>query len=90
VIEGRYFTSNKKFRLGDDRQKVLDTYGSPHESVSTGDIEILGWEFIGDQIENNDEDLKGRPLAKDSYGHEIRMFFRNKKLIEVILHNYIP
>lgn len=90
ISNGRYFITNKGIKLGDDMQKALDTYGRPHQLTRAGDIEILDWEYIGDQIYNGEQDLRGRPLAKDSYGHQVRMFFRNKKLIAYILHNDIP
>jgi len=35
-------------------------------------------------------DLKGKPLAEHSFGHILTMFFREDKLIGIILENEIP
>lgn len=89
-INSTYFITDKGFRLGDTKQKTIDTYGSPDKiSISNG-IEKFEWSFIGDTFYNGKIDLKGKPLAKDSFGHQIVMYFRNGKLIGQILHNDIP
>jgi hypothetical protein len=39
-------------------------------------VEILEWSFVGDQLYNGKDDLKGKPLAEDSYGHQVNMHFK--------------
>jgi hypothetical protein len=34
--------------------------------------------------------LNGKPLARNSFGHKINMFFLDNKLIGLILYNEIP
>jgi len=53
-------------------------------------IEKLEWEFIGDMMYNKNIDLKGKPLAKYSFGYQVIMYFKKDKLIGMILYNDIP
>ena len=89
-INSTYFITDKGFRLGDIKQKVIDNYGKPDKSSTSNGIERLEWDFIGDEFYDWKTDLKGKPLAKDSFGHQIVMYFKNNKLIGQILHNDIP
>lgn len=86
----KFFTSDKGFRLGDEKEKALKIYGTPGKRSKEGNTEILEWDFVGDILYDGKSDLKGKPLAKDNYGHEAIMFFRNGKLMAVMLHNDIP
>jgi hypothetical protein len=85
-----YFTSNKGFKLGDKKEKALKIYGKPDKTKKENGVEKCEWDFVGDILYDSKTDLKGKPLAKDNYGHQIIMFFRNNKLIGIILHNDIP
>jgi len=90
-IDSKYFTTYKGFKLGDSKNKALKVYGKP-DSVSTKDgVEKLYWDFFGDvALYDNTFHPAGKPLAKNSFGHQITMFFRNNKLIGLIFHNDIP
>lgn len=89
-INSSYFTTEKGFRLGDAKQKAIETYGKPQKQTTNNGIEKLEWNFIGDQIYEGKVDLKGKPLAKNSFGHNLVMYFKDGKLIGQILHNDIP
>lgn len=89
-INSLFFISTKGFRLGDRKQKAIDTYGKAHKHSNTDEIEKLEWEFVGDQFYDGIADLKGKPLAENSFGHKFIMYFRNDKLIGQILFNEIP
>lgn len=89
-IKSTYFISNNDFRLGDTKQKAIDCYGKPDKQSMNNGIEILEWVFIGEIFYDGKTDLKGKPLAKDSFGHQIIMYFKNEKLIGQILQNDIP
>lgn len=89
-INSTYFITDKGFRLGDTKQKAIDSYGSPDKSSLSNDIEKLEWDFVGDEFYDGKTDLKGKPLAKDSFGHQTVMYFKNGKLIGQILRNDIP
>lgn len=86
-VDSSYFKSNKGFKLGDLRSKAIAEYGQPNLVKYNDGIEMLNWTFIGDMFYDGKQDLKGKPLAKDSYGHQVRMYFKNEKLIGVFLHN---
>ena len=89
-INSSYFITDKGLRLGDTKQKAVETYGNPDKQTITDGIEKLEWLFIGDTSYDGKTDLKGKPLADNSFGHQILMYFRNGKLIGQILHNDIP
>lgn len=89
-INSSYFITDKGFRLGDTKHKAIETYGNPDKQTTTAGIEKLEWLFIGDNSYDSKTDLKGKPLADNSFGHQIIMYFRNGKLIGQILFNDIP
>lgn len=89
-INSSYFITDKNFKLGDTKQKAVETYGKPDKQTVIDAIEKLEWDFIGDEFYNGKTELKGKPLAKDSFGHQVVMYFKNGKLIGQILHNDIP
>jgi hypothetical protein len=89
-ISSSYFITDKGFSLGDTKQKAIDIYGKPDKQSTNVGVEKLEWKFVGDTFYDGKTDLKGKPLAKDSFGHQIVMYFRNGKLIGQILHNDIP
>jgi hypothetical protein len=89
-ISKSYFTTSKGFKLGDSKEKMIEVYGKPDKSGMENGIEKCEWNFIGDTFYNDTIDLKGKPLAKNSFGHQTIMFFRDNKLIGLILHNDIP
>jgi hypothetical protein len=89
-INSKYFITDKGLKLGDNKQKILKLYGQPDKRTTNNGIEKLEWNFVGDILYDGKEDLKGKPLAKDNYGHQAYLFFKNGKLIGQILHNDIP
>ncbi|MGB6093697.1 MAG: hypothetical protein WBF83_08050 [Moheibacter sp.] len=89
-INATNFITDKGFRLGDSKQKAIDNYGKPDKQSMSNGIEKIEWEFIGDTFYDGKTDLKSKPLAKDSYSHQVVMYFKNGKLIGQILHNDIP
>jgi hypothetical protein len=90
-IAQNYFTTNKGFVLGDKKVKAIDIYGKPDTISVLDDLEKLQWKFIGDiYYYDHKIDLKGKPVAEHSFGHTITMFFRDDKLIGLILENEIP
>ena len=89
-IETFYFTTNKGFKLGDSKEKAFRIYGNPDKAEIESGIEKYEWDFIGEDFYDGKTDLKGKPLAKNSFGHQTVMFFRDNKLIGIIFHNDIP
>jgi hypothetical protein len=88
-ISDKYFRSRKGFRLGDSKAKALTIYGKPDKISKAGDVEQYEWDFIGEAFYDPKKDAR-KKIAIDSYGHQTIMFFRQNKLIAVILHNDIP
>lgn len=89
-IDRKYFETNKGFKLGDSKQKALSVYGIPGKKTIKGGFEVLEWKYAGDMLYNGKDDLNGKPLAENNYGHQATMLFKNDKLIAIILHNDIP
>lgn len=89
-INSTCFVSDKGFKLGDNREKAIKIYGDPDEHTFNNEFEKLVWKFFGDNLYNGKENLKGKPLAKDSYGHQVVMYFKENKLSGQILYNDIP
>ncbi len=86
-VAARYFKSKKGFVLGDPKSRALKVYGKPDKVSITGNIEMCRWEFQGEEYQ---EHKTKKPLAIDSFGYQVTMFFRNNRLIGVIIHNDIP
>jgi hypothetical protein len=89
-IGRKYFTSDKGFKLGDSKQKALTIYGKPDKKTTKDNIEIYEWEYEGENLFDRKSDLKGKPLAAASFGHQTIMFFKSNKLVGIIFHNDIP
>lgn len=89
-INSSYFTTKKGLQLGDKKEKAITIYGQPEIQSTTNGIEQLEWELLGDLIYDGKRDLKGKPLAKNSFGQQVILYFRNGKLIAQVIHNYIP
>lgn len=89
-INCSYFISDKGFKLGNSKHKAIDIYGQPDRQSINNGMEKLEWDFIGDIFYDGKTDLRGKPLAKDSFGNQVVMYFSNGKLIGQILHNDIP
>ncbi|MDH5379961.1 MAG: hypothetical protein OEW75_03865 [Cyclobacteriaceae bacterium] len=90
VVDSSYFRTNKGFQLGDSKLKALRVYGQPDIQKNENGVEMLYWEFIGDILYDGKQDSKEKPLARNSFGHEIKMYFKNEKLVALFLKNTIP
>lgn len=89
-IDSKYFTSNKGVQLGFSKQKIMEIYGKPNQIIMQNGIERVEWKFEGDILYNQNKSSNNKLVAKDSYGHQIVMYFKNEKLIAQILFNEIP
>ena len=90
-IDKKYFTTYKGFKLGDSKDKALKLYGKPDSVSINSGVEKIYWDFFGDvELHDGSFHPTARPMAANSFGHQITMFFRKNKLIGVIFHNDIP
>jgi hypothetical protein len=92
-INQHYFTSKKGFKLGDKKEKAVKAYGYPDKCISIDNIEKCEWKFEGDYVESEEIHPKAKtngPLAKNSFGYCVTMYFRSDILIAMILSNDIP
>jgi hypothetical protein len=89
-INPKFFITDKGLKLGSIKEDVIKVYGAPGKTSKAGKVEMLEWAFPGDILYNGKSSLKGKRLAKDSFGHQATMFFQDDVLIGLILHNDIP
>jgi hypothetical protein len=89
-IGKEYFVSAKRFKLGDScREKALKAYGKPDSIKKKAKYEIYYWGFNGGNW--TIPDMKNtKPLAKNSYGYTVTMFFKKDKLFAMTLSNEVP
>ncbi len=89
-INSSFFTTNKGFVLGAGKQKAIDCYGKPDKQSVVDGVEIWEWKFAGDIAYDDKADVKGKPVAMDSYGQEITQYFRKGKLVGQVILNLAP
>jgi hypothetical protein len=88
-IDRSYFTSLKGLQIGDNRRRLLSLYGKPDKMEETAGVKCYRWDYEGDELYDG-QDLRGKPLAKDSFGYHVMALFRNDRLIALIINNDIP
>lgn len=89
VINSSFFKSKKGVKIGLSISEAIKIYGEPDAVKKIEGFSKVRWDFIGDEFYNN-EDLNGKPLAKNSFGHSVIMYFREHKLVAQELINEIP
>jgi len=92
ILNIDHFESAKKIKLGINKDYAIKTYGKPDIIEQENKYEILKWRFIGDIVEKINKTIPktNKPLALNSFGYEVTMFFKNNKLIGMILINEMP
>ena len=86
-ISKTFFITKKGIELGNTKQEAIKIYGETTKKSTVELTEKLEWEFVGDSMPNHQETLKGKALAKNSWGHKIQMYFKDGKLIGQVLMN---
>lgn len=89
-ISSRYFVSLKGIQLGKKKSDVINTYGPVDTIIKFKDSEMYSWDFMGDAFLSENKTAKNKPYAQNSFGYQVKMFFRNDILIAMYLHNDIP
>ena len=87
-VNENQFVSEKGVAIGMDKKKAIVLYGKPDKEKTSSEFEILEWYFIGDIF--NESINSKKPIAKDSFGHSVTMFFKDNRLVGQILFNDIP
>lgn len=92
VIATKYFTTQKGFKLGDTKDKAVRMYGLPDSVSTTQGLQKCQWFYRGDIIAEEDRPLyiQANRVARNSFGHTITMYFKNEKLVAMVLFNDIP
>jgi hypothetical protein len=95
-VDDKYFITSKGFVLGDQIQKAVDQYGKPDQTFKRDELDIYHWEFMGDntyeykKFRKEKVDLNGKPIARNSHGHEVFMLIHTGRIVGILFHNLIP
>jgi hypothetical protein len=89
-LNSAQLTSRKGFTFGTPERALVDAYGAPDSLWKDGPYTVRDWHFVGDGAYDGRVELKGRPLAEGSFGHDVRLWTRSGKLVAYRLHNAIP
>ncbi|KOS05520.1 hypothetical protein AM493_05345 [Flavobacterium akiainvivens] len=81
-----YFITNKGFSRGTNKGLALALYSKPDKESVTGDTQRLEWIFEG-ELSGAKPQPGGKPIAQNSYGQRVVMFFRDSWLSGIILYN---
>ena len=88
VINSKFFKSEKGIKIGLSLIEAIEIYGKPDTFKQIEGFSKVRWDFIGDEFYSNEE-LNGKPLAKNSFGHSVIMYFKENKLVAQELSNEI-
>lgn len=90
IIDEKYFISNKGIYIGIEKSQAIEIYGEPNSKETISNIEIFEWNYEGSiGNEKIDNQLRSN-YAKDSFGYNVKMYFKKGKLIAMIITNEIP
>ncbi|MEM7373120.1 MAG: hypothetical protein AAF587_31140 [Bacteroidota bacterium] len=89
ALPASFFTSNNGFRIGTHQMEAIHQYGSPHQQSKLGEFELLVWTYQGDFMAPYTE-VHTYPMAQNSFGHQVHMFFKEELLVGMILINDAP
>lgn len=89
ALDASSFISKKGFRLGSSKEDAIREYGQPHELSREEGLDIYSWSFQGELIAPYVEQIS-YPMAENSFGHHIKMYFEDQKLIGMVLINDAP
>lgn len=95
-IDENYFRTQKGLKLGSDKEELIKLYDKPDSTLTEQDFEVLKWSFAGDYNLTGDfasttpSDLKKKMVAKDSFGHILTAYFKDNKLVGLIIENDTP
>ena len=92
ILNIDYFESTKKIKLGINKDYAIKIYGNPDIIEQENEYKILKWVFIGDIVAKINKTIPriDKPLALNSFGYKVTMFFKNDKLIGMVLINEMP
>ncbi len=88
IVDASYFDTKKGFSIGTKKEMFLECYGDPAQCFNAEAYEICIWRFDGDR--NDAGTNPGKPLAENSFGYNVTAYFKERKLIAMILFNNIP
>jgi hypothetical protein len=89
-IDKSYFKTTQGIRLGINKEEAIKKYGIANSDAFLNDVEILKWDFQGDELLAATGEKPFGKIAKNSFGYHVIMYFKMNKLIAMILNNDIP
>ena len=89
-IDKSYFTSKQGLKLGLDKNVILKKYSKPDLISIIDNVEKIEWNYKGDYYFEETGESPTGIIAKDSFGYQMIMYFKNDKLVGLIIKNDIP
>ena len=90
TINHSYFQTKKGLKLGDSKKHVIEIYGSMNQTSTKQNLQILQWDYFGEELLAYEENTENYRIAKNSLGHQAKLIFENDKLIGILFKNHIP
>jgi hypothetical protein len=89
-IDKSYFKTTQGICLGINKATAIKKYGKVNSDTLLNDIDILKWDFQGDELLAATGEKPIGKIAKNSFGYHVIMYFKMDKLVAMILNNDIP
>ena len=89
-INQSFFKTNNGLSLNQNKDEILNILGNPDKLEKIVDFEYLEWNYDGELNNTYFGDTLTGTIAKDSWGFSYKMYFKNNKLIGLIIDNEIP
>lgn len=88
-ISAAFFESEKGVEIGMSLNQAIKMYNKPDSIQDFDGFTKISWNFTGNEFKDS-VTSEDKPLARNSFGHRVVMYFRDNKLVAQILINEIP
>ena len=61
-----------------------------NQTSTKQNLQILQWDYFGEELLAYEENTENYRIAKNSLGHQAKLIFENDKLIGILFKNHIP
>jgi hypothetical protein len=89
-IDKSYFITKHGIKLGLDKNEIIKKYGKPDTISIIDNIEKIEWNYLGEIYLHETGETPNGIIAKNSFGYHMKMYFKNYKLVGLIIKNDIP
>jgi|SRR6185312_5480680 len=90
TLPKKYFVTKHGLKLGLTKTALLKKCGAPHSTTTKNNLEVLVWNYPGDQGYTENQKKPQGTLAKNSFGYTLTTFLKNDQVIALRIDNDIP